>query len=91
MCSDGLDTIADCLRVSCRCPSGLRDFWQRRRLSGGLLQVPRRSVRLSGTVKDYLKVSCRYQDGFGAVTDCLSVSCWCRDGLRTVAVSLGYS
>ncbi|KAH3856209.1 hypothetical protein DPMN_098792 [Dreissena polymorpha] len=58
------DCLADCLRVSSRCPAGLGDTlapsgsllhvsrrsWHHRRLSVSLLQVPRRSGRLSGTV-----------------------------------------
>ncbi|KAH3840438.1 hypothetical protein DPMN_113887 [Dreissena polymorpha] len=71
---DDLGIVADCLRVSCRCPGGLRDCmaqsgilphvprrsWHHCRLSGSVLQVSRRSLRLSGTVADCLDVFCRY-------------------------------
>ncbi|KAH3891872.1 hypothetical protein DPMN_015982 [Dreissena polymorpha] len=54
---DSFCIVADCLRVSCRCPGGLGDCLPQ---SGILLQVPKRSwhhLRLSGSV---LKVRRRY-------------------------------
>ncbi|KAH3824618.1 hypothetical protein DPMN_126455 [Dreissena polymorpha] len=51
MCSYGLDIVADCLVVSCRCPSGLRDCLVTSQTVSGLLQVPRRSERLPAISK----------------------------------------
>ncbi|KAH3738456.1 hypothetical protein DPMN_045090 [Dreissena polymorpha] len=62
-------TGTDCLGVSCRCPSGLRDCLVTSHTVWGLLKVPRRSERLSGIVKYCLKVSCRCRDGIGTVAD----------------------
>ncbi|KAH3692342.1 hypothetical protein DPMN_194792 [Dreissena polymorpha] len=67
--------------MSCRCAAGLGD-WHRRTLSGSLLQVPRRSLRFSGTVADCLEVFCRCPDGLGTVADCIGVSCRCPAGLE---------
>ncbi|KAH3734940.1 hypothetical protein DPMN_041400 [Dreissena polymorpha] len=69
MCSYGLDTVADCLGVSCRCPSGQRDCLATSPTVWGLLQVPRQFERRSGIVKDCLKVSCMCLDGIGTVAD----------------------
>ncbi|KAH3769339.1 hypothetical protein DPMN_170589 [Dreissena polymorpha] len=55
--------------VSCMCPPVWETVWQRRTLSLGLPKVPRRSERLSGTVKDCLKVSCRCRDCIGTDAD----------------------
>ncbi|KAH3891868.1 hypothetical protein DPMN_015978 [Dreissena polymorpha] len=72
-CPDGLGTIVNALGVSCRGAAGLGD-WQRRTLSGCLLQVPSWSGRPSETVADCLGLSYRYTDDLGTVADCLGVS-----------------
>ncbi|KAH3781391.1 hypothetical protein DPMN_159218 [Dreissena polymorpha] len=80
MCPDFLGIIVHGLGVACRCVTGLGN-WHRRTLSGNLLQVPRRSFRLSGTVADCLDVFYRCPDGLGTVADCLRVSGSCPAGL----------
>ncbi|KAH3856308.1 hypothetical protein DPMN_098894 [Dreissena polymorpha] len=99
MCLAGL---GDCLAPShtvwespAGAPPVLETVWQRFRLSGSFLQVPKRSGRLSGTAADNQSgVSCRCPAGIGAsgtVADCLKYSYKCLDGLGTVPDCLGVS
>ncbi|KAH3822886.1 hypothetical protein DPMN_124680 [Dreissena polymorpha] len=72
--------MVNCLGVSCRCAANLGD-WHRRTLPGSLLQVHRRSLRLSGSVADCQGGLCRCPDGLDTVTDCLGFSCRSPAGL----------
>ncbi|KAH3826641.1 hypothetical protein DPMN_128550 [Dreissena polymorpha] len=91
MCSYGRDTVADCLVVSCRCPSGLRDYLSTSQTVWGLLHVPRRSWHrrtLSGSLPQEPR---RFKRLSGTVEDCLRVYSRCPDGHGIVADCLGVS
>ncbi|KAH3822857.1 hypothetical protein DPMN_124649 [Dreissena polymorpha] len=75
--------MVNCLGVSCMCAAGLGDC-HRRTLLGSLLQEPRRSLRLSGSVADCQGVFCRCPDGLDTFTDWLGVSCRSPAGLKAL-------
>ncbi|KAH3776421.1 hypothetical protein DPMN_177846 [Dreissena polymorpha] len=80
-----------------------KTVWHRLRLSGSLLQVPRRSYRCSllqvtrrfkhrrRSYRNLLHVHRRSGRLSATVADRLGVSCRCPDGIATVAACLGVS